>query len=133
MITQTIKKEDGFGPYLWVVLWKDKYGEQSVSIFSDWWDAKKASDNFIANGHEATIEVAVDNTQKYKAVEIISTEDPELFAWMQGVSSMAAGDFLSNLVRAVFHADGSNTRILYPALKQLQVANPKYQQSAVQL
>ena len=65
MIVQTIEKQDGHEPYLWAVVWKDKQsGQQNVSVFSFWEDARERCEAFQANGHEAQIDLAVDNTRK---------------------------------------------------------------------
>lgn len=66
-ISTTITKQAGHGPYLWVVVWKDKDRPQddaNLSVFSFWEDAKKRVEELQANGHEAAMNLGVDNMRR---------------------------------------------------------------------
>jgi hypothetical protein len=69
-IQQTIHKQSGHGPYFWAVVWIDaRNATQNVSIFSFWDDAASMRDRLQANGHEAQIDLATDNTRKVAEVQ----------------------------------------------------------------
>lgn len=64
-IHQTIHKQPGHGPYLWAVVWVHSHtNETCVTVFSFWEDARSRRDALRANGHVATIDLAVDHTRK---------------------------------------------------------------------
>lgn len=64
-IEQTIRKQAGHGPYLWAVVWIDgRTHQQNVTVYSYWEDAANFRDALQANGHEAQIDLAVDNVRR---------------------------------------------------------------------
>jgi hypothetical protein len=67
-IEQTVHKQAGHGPYLWCCVWIDgRTRQQNISVYSFWQDAAAFRDAIQANGHEAQIDLAVDNMRRVPA------------------------------------------------------------------
>jgi hypothetical protein len=67
-IEQVVVKQAGHGPYLWACVWIDGgTGRQNVTVFSYWEDASAFCSAIQANGHEASLDLAVDNQRRVPA------------------------------------------------------------------
>lgn len=67
MLTQTVVKDDGYGPYLFVLPWKRRNGlpETQYAVFSTWSALAAFREAITANGHTADgWELAVDHVTR---------------------------------------------------------------------
>ncbi len=68
-ITQTIRKPAGYGPYLWVVVWRHQGkpydGQLMTTVFAHHTPARGFGERIEANGHEVLgLDLGVDRTHE---------------------------------------------------------------------